>query len=111
MKTFLIAPVRGLPPETHAEIVSKLEAEGFSVHWPARDTNQDDPIGLRICADNIAAIAAADVIHVLWDGKSQGALFDLGAAFALGKKVIPLGLPEPSEGKSFQNMITAWAAR
>lgn len=109
MKSFLICPVRGLAPDAHAAIVSRLEAEGYKVHWPPRDTDQDDPIGLRICRDNAAAIAAADVVHVVWDGKSQGCLFDLGVAFASGKKVVPVDLPPASEGKSFQNMIRHWA--
>ena len=109
MKTFLIAPVRGIDPKAHAAIVSDLEASGLTVHWPARDTAQDDDIGLRICRDNCAAIAEADIVHVIWDGKSQGCLFDVGIAFALRKKIIPISLPEPTEGKSFQNMVRAWA--
>lgn len=110
MKSFLICPVRGLPADAHAAIVSELEAEGFEVHWPPRDTNQEDETGLRICSDNEDAIFCADVVHVVWDGKSQGCLFDLGVAFAHGKKVIPIDLPPPTDGKSFQNMIRAWAA-
>lgn len=109
MKSFLICPVRGVDPETQKAIVAGLEAAGFAVHWPPRDTNQDDSTGLRICRDNMAALAAADVVHVMWDGKSQGCLFDLGVAFALGKKVEPVSLPAPTEGKSFQNMVQAWA--
>ena len=108
-KTFLICPVRGWHPKAHAAVVEKLEAEGYEVHWPPRDTDQSDPIGLRICADNSNAIQRADVVHVLWDGQSQGCLFDLGVAFAHGKKVIPVDLPPPTEGKSFQNMVRAWA--
>lgn len=110
MKSFLICPVRGIAPETHAQIVAGLEAEGLTVHWPPRDTDQNDPTGLRICRDNMSAIAAADVVHVIWDGKSQGCLFDLGVAFALRKRIAPVILPELTEGKSFQNMIDAWAA-
>lgn len=109
MKSFLICPVRGVDPATQSAIVAGLEAQGFKVHWPPRDTNQNDGVGLRICRDNKAAIEAADVVHVMWDGKSQGCLFDLGVAFALGKKVHPVSLPAPTEGKSFQNMILAWA--
>jgi nucleoside 2-deoxyribosyltransferase len=109
MKSFLICPVRGIDPATQSTIVARLEADGFKVHWPPRDTDQNDTIGLRICSDNMAAIAAADVVHVIWDGKSQGCLFDLGVAFALGKTVAPIRLPAPSEGKSFQNMVVAWA--
>lgn len=110
MKTFLISPVRGQSPDAWAAHVAALEAEGYAVHWPHRDTNQDDAIGLRICHDNAAAIEQADVVHVIWDGASQGCLFDLGMAFALGKKVIPVLLPDATSGKSFQNMVRAWAA-
>ena len=110
MKSFLICPVRGLAPDAHAAIVSRLEAEGYEVHWPARDTNQNDHTGgLQICRENAKAIARADVVHVIWDGKSQGCLFDLGMAFILRKEVVPIDLPPPTEGKSFQNMIRAWA--
>jgi nucleoside 2-deoxyribosyltransferase len=109
--SFLICPVRGVDPETTRGVVAGLEADGWEVHWPPRDTDQNDPVGLRICADNLAAIQRADVIHVVWDGQSQGCLFDLGMAFALGKIVVPVTLPQPSEGKSFQNMVREWAAR
>lgn len=108
--TFLICPVRGVDPETQRAIVEKLEAEGYKVHWPPRDTNQDDPDGFRICQDNLTYIRSADVVHVIWDGNSQGCLFDLGMAFALYKHIIPIELPPRSEGKSFQNMIRVWAA-
>ena len=106
--SFLICPVRGKDPASYAAIVAGLERDGYTVHWPPRDTNQDDSTGLRICRDNAAAIRAADVVHVVWDGQSQGCLFDLGIAFALGKAIIPIDLPDPSPQKSFQNMIRAW---
>jgi nucleoside 2-deoxyribosyltransferase len=110
-KTFLIGPVRGFPPDYLASVVAGLESDGWQVHWPARDTDQSDPTGILICTDNVSAIRNADAVHVIWDGVSQGCLFDLGAAFALMKPVIPIELPEPTEGKSFQNMIRNWAAR
>lgn len=110
MRSFLICPVRGKPPEHYAAIVADLEARGYVVHWPPRDTNQSDPMGLQICRENAAAIKTADIVHVVWDGQSQGCLFDLGVAFAFGKVVVPLDLPAPTEGKSFQNMIRTWAA-
>lgn len=106
--SFLICPVRGVDPEDARAFVSRIENEGYCLHWPPRDTKQDDPIGLRICRDNMAAIKAADVVHVIWDGKSQGCLFDLGMAFALEKPIIPLSLPDETDGKSFQNMVRAW---
>lgn len=111
MNTFLICPVRGVSADETASVVAELEANGYSVHWPHRDTNQEDQIGFRICQDNLNAILNADVVHVVWDGKSQGCLFDLGMCFALGKKIIPVVLPEKTEGKSFQNMVNAWAEK
>jgi len=106
-KSFLISPVRGYEQKPNKALVRDLESEGYIVHYPARDTNQIDDTGLQICKDNMEAIKNADVIHFVWDGKSQGSLFDLGMAFALNKRIIPLLLPELSEGKSFQNMVTA----
>ena len=108
-KSFLICPVRGHAASETEAIVWSLESEGWDVHWPPRDTDQADATGLRICSDNRSAIEAADAVHVIWDGKSQGCLFDLGMAFALRKIVIPIALPDATDGKSFQNMVTEWA--
>ena len=108
MKSFLICPVRGVAADTYAEIVARLEQEGYQVHWPPRDTHQVDPTGLRICHDNRRAIMAADIVHVVWDGKSQGCLFDLGMTFAMRKPVRMILLPPATDGKSFQNMARAW---
>ena len=108
-KLFLICPVRGLDPDAYKSAVKQLEDAGYEVHWPPRDTNQFDDTGLRICEDNRAAIEAADVVAIIWDGKSQGCLFDLGMAFVLRKPIVALELPPATQGKSFQNMIDAWA--
>ena len=108
MKTFLICPVRGHKPEETEEIVAKLEKEGWEVHWPHRDTNQEDEHGLNICKENRGAIITADIVHIVWDGKSTGSLFDMGMAFALGKEIKIIELPLLTRGKSFQNMITRW---
>jgi len=111
MKAFLICPVRKAESETQslaAYVVERWEVAGHKVHWPPRDTNQIDETGLRICQDNRTAIQEADLILVIWDGKSQGCLFDLGIAFALRKAIYSIDLPPETEGKSFQNMIRAW---
>jgi len=109
MKTFLICPVRGHDSSETFEIVKGLTLDGYIVHWPFRDTDQNDPDGLRICQDNRKAIEEADVVHFVWDGKSTGCLFDLGMAFALRKKIIPIVMPELTNHKSFQNMVDKWA--
>jgi len=104
-RSFLICPVRDADPKDTEAIVKKLEADGMKVHWPHRDTDQNDDTGLQICKTNLEAIKNADVIHIVWDGESQGCLFDLGIAFTLNKKIIPISLPELTKTKSFQNMI------
>lgn len=107
-RAFLICPVRGHSSKETARIVQQLEGEGWQVHWPHRDTDQDDPTGYKICQQNHQAIKDADTVFVIWDGDSQGCLFDLGMAFALGKPIKVLALPNPTEGKSFQNMMRRW---
>ena len=110
MKAFLICPVRGHSPEETEEIVGRLEAKGWDLHWPHRDTDQNDPVGLRLCENNRAAISEAKRVFIVWDGKSTGSLFDLGMAFALHKPLTVIAAPEATDGKSFQNMMKAWAA-
>ena len=107
-KAFLICPVRGHSPEETEEVVNDLEAKGYDVHWPHRDTNQDDTAGLDICKQNRNAINQADCVFIVWDGKSTGSLFDLGMAFAMKKTLHIIKLPELTEGKSFQNMMWLW---
>ncbi len=108
-KTFLISPVRDLSPDklkVLSRIVKYLEKRGWQVHWPYRDTDQIDLTGgLKICQNNMEAIVKADFVHIIWDGKSKGCLFDFGIAFALNKIVIPLILPALTNEKSFQNVI------
>jgi nucleoside 2-deoxyribosyltransferase len=111
MKTFLICPVRGHDKRETENIVKRLEDGGYIVYWPHRDTDQEDETGYRICCQNRDAIESADVIHIIWDGKSEGVLFDLGMAFAMGKKVVPLEMPLQTPGKSFQNMVSEWSQR
>lgn len=108
-KTFLICPVRGHDMQETEDIVKKLESEGWKVHWPPRDTNQEDEHGYNICTENMNAIKYADVVHIVWDGKSTGSVFDMGMAFALGKKIVPISMPPLTEYKSFQNMVHVWA--
>ena len=107
--TFLICPVRGHSKDETEAIVKQLESAGWTVHWPHRDTNQNDDTGYQVCLDNREAIEKANNIHVVWDGKSEGALFDLGMAFAFAKPLHLISIPTPTEGKSFQNMMREWS--
>lgn len=113
MKTFLICPIRNATNDEVKfceSVVIDLEKDGYVVHWPYRDTDQEDCTGLRICADNYHAIKNADVVHIVYRSDSTGSHFDLGMAFALGKKIIPVVLPEfDKTKKSFPNMIYEWS--
>ncbi len=110
-KVFLICPVRDAPEEVQEILdsyVSRLESEGYVVHYPPRDTNQVDPEGgINICMQNTSAIIEADEVHVYWDKTSGGSKFDLGATFALRKPLFianPDDL-EPTKDKSFVNVL------
>ena len=107
---FLIGPVRRL--ENQTDKVKEL-MNGYlndsDVYCPARDTNQIDDTGLNICKQNMDAIKKSDEILFIWDGKSEGCLFDLGIAFSLHKKITVISIPELTTGKSFQNMITQYS--
>src|SRR3989344_1010569 len=110
MKIFLICPVRGITEQEKILIeqyVSDLETAGHAVHWPPRDTDQNDNAGLRICRDNRRALEEAQEIHIWWNGKSQGSVFDFGMAFALRKKIVLAnpGSIEKTEEKSFNNVL------
>src|SRR5208337_4579267 len=110
MKIFLICPVRNATPEETKAIqdyVADLEVKGHQVYWPARDTDQVDSIGLRICKDNRKAIKEADVIHVWWNPNSTGSLFDLGMAFMSDKPIAVVNGVESTVGKSFNNLLLA----
>jgi nucleoside 2-deoxyribosyltransferase len=109
-KIFIICPVRNASGEDRKALLKYVESrerEGISVHYPARDTDQDDPVGLDICRQNRDAIAAADEVHVLWDPKSAGSLFDFGMAFALDKPVVVINISDVEEtpSKSFSNVL------
>lgn len=110
MKIFLICPVRNATPgETNAIIqyVTDMEDKGHKVYWPARDTDQVDSTGLRICGDNRKAITDADAVHVWWNPGSTGSLFDLGMAFMAKKPIVLVNAVEPTVGKSFNNFLLA----
>ena len=45
MNGFLICHVRGVDPKETEGIVQELESQRVDVHWPSRDTNQEDSKG------------------------------------------------------------------
>lgn len=89
-KVFLICPVRDADPELTEKIkayVESLEAQGYEVHWPKRDTEQVDPTGgVVVCDENYEAICAAGIIHVWYDETSGGSKFDIGIVYTRRKE-------------------------
>ncbi len=87
MKIFLISPVRKADPEIQekiAEYVRSLEEAGNSIHWPCRDTEQEDSEGgINICRTNFEKILEADEVHIWYDEASGGSKFDMGGVFML----------------------------
>ena len=59
----------------------------IEVKLPVLDENTDDLNELGICTKNREMIEWADEVHVLWDGRSQGTIFDLGMCLAFKKPV------------------------
>jgi len=116
MKIFLICPVTVSTPQQKGKMnnyVEMLEREGHKVHFPPRDTNQDDDIGYQIMIENTDAIRDADEVHIFWDKNSVGSKFDMGAAFILKKPLVIVNPEdiEPKVGKAWENIIAEWSFR
>ena len=86
-RKFIISPVRNIDDETAKKIkeyVELLEKQNHKVHWPARDTPQNDPTGgYQICKTNFEAIMKTRTIHIWYDETSHGSKFDMGGVFML----------------------------
>lgn len=84
-KSVFIIHSRG---QTHqaVELAERLRSEGYRVYVPGKQTKQDTD-ELSIATANRDAMRSADEVRIFWDGTSHGVIFDLGMAFAMGKKV------------------------
>jgi len=114
-KVFLICPVRKMTEDEKEGLenyVKTLENSGIVVHWPFRDTKQEDPLkGVNIIKDNIKAIRKCDEVHIWWKSESTGSKFDLGVALALNKPIVLANevIPDDSLPKSFEHVLVALA--
>lgn len=121
-KGFVICTVRNATEEYKKELeefVAKKEAEGWIMHLPHRDTNQN-ATGLEICIENFNAISTADKVFIFYNPDSQGTHFDMGVAFAIAQLVKigemegpPLNIEivqniKYGEGKSYARMLDEW---
>lgn len=111
MNIYIICAVRNSTPDRVAKIrgyVERARADGHKVHFPPDDVRQDDPTGNAICEAHLQAMKAADEVHVFWDVESKGSHFDLGMAYALGVKLIPVVAEHPDgPEKSYWKVINA----
>ena len=63
-----------------------MEKEGHEVRIPAFDdhVSMDE---IEVCRYNLRMIKWADEVHIIWDQRSAGTIFDFGMTFALGKPI------------------------
>jgi nucleoside 2-deoxyribosyltransferase len=111
-KVFIICTVRGASDEYKKKLedyVAKLEKEGCEVHLPHRDTNQEAS-GYEICMQNTRAITLAHEVHIFYNPDSQGTHFDMGVAFANGRKIVIVeNIEYDPTKKSFARMLNEWS--
>jgi len=110
MKIFIICTVRSASAEYKKKLydyVADLESKGHTVHLPPRDTNQEAN-GIDICKENATAIYDSNEVHVFYNSISQGTHFDMGVAFAFGKRITIIENEEITMGKSFPRMLAEW---
>jgi len=62
--------------------------EGHAVKMPAFDDRMGKDFNeLELCEHNRKLIWWANEVHIIWDGRSIGTIFDFGMCFALRKKI------------------------
>ena len=80
-------------------VKERLESEGHIVRMPAFDADRDNI--LHVIEHNRDITEWCDEVHVIWDNRSSGTIFDFGMAFALRKKLVI----EFIEPKTFQMLF------
>lgn len=83
-----------------------LSAQGHEVLIPAFDdhNNLDD---LGVCEYNRKLIEQADEVHIIWDQRSLGTVFDFGMTFALRKPIKIIYM----ETKTFRGVMEKYENR
>jgi len=90
--------------EKFAEVKERLEKEGHEVRIPAFDDHKDlDDLG--VCKYNRDLIKWADEIHLIWDRRSTGTIFDFGMCFMAEKKLVI----EYLEPKTFEGVMRKYS--
>lgn len=111
---FLICPVRQATEKQKEQInkyIIETKLKGKKIYYPARDTNQSDPIGVKIISENCFAMQISKEVHIWYDPTSQGSAFDLGMAYMLDKPLHIVNAAEVTQTphKSIGNFIKWWS--
>jgi hypothetical protein len=87
------------------EVKKRLEGESHVVRIPAFDDHKDlDDLG--VCKYNRDLIEWADEIHLIWDRRSTGTIFDFGMCF-MARKTLVIEYLEP---KTFEGVMIKYAS-
>jgi len=85
-------------------VKERLESQGHKVSIPAFDSHKDlDDLG--VCEYNRALIEWADEVHIIWDQRSTGTVFDFGMCFMSRKPIVI----EYMEEKTFRGVMEKYA--
>ncbi len=104
---YIIAPVRDTTPAFRRkldEYSNELKRQGYKVYLPHRDTDQRlDSLGVN--QRNREAIEKVDEVHIFYNSDSQGSHFDLGMAYAFGKRIVVIENELYGRGKSYAHFL------
>jgi len=82
----------------------RLESEGHEVRIPAFDDHPDlDDLG--VCKHNRSLIEWSEEVHLIWDRRSSGTVFDFGMVFMARKPLVI----EYLEEKTFAGVMQKYA--
>jgi hypothetical protein len=87
-------------------VQTRLLFQGHEVKIPAFDSH-DDLDSLGTLEYNRSLVEWADEIHLIWDNRSSGTIFDYGMVFYSRKPLVI----EYIEGKTFQKSMEEYASR
>jgi hypothetical protein len=90
LKIFIIHSLSLLDVALDYEKTIRERFDVESIYVPGRDTPQHLS-GWEILRRNYRALMDCDVAYVIWDGRSMGAMFDMGSAYALVRQIYPGG--------------------
>jgi hypothetical protein len=110
---YLIHPVANQTKEEKQfldDYVSRIESNGKKVHYPSRDVDQNDPIGLRICSEHRDAMKEVKAAHWFYNPTSRGSVFDMGMAYMAKKELLVVNPNDVKEEQNFMlNFIRSYA--